>query len=485
MLCDFFRIFAFSSNFATLSLTSMLMPTMLFLYNTASRSVQPIKPIVPGKIGMYCCGPTVYQRAHIGNLRAYVMEDILRRVLESVEGYEVKHVMNITDVGHLVGDEDEGEDKIEKSSREQGKDAWHIAREYEKLFRADIAMLNVLEPSAMPRATEHIAEQIELVKALEEKGYTYRTSDGIYFDTSKMSSYGRLSGQRLEDKQGGARVEMNQEKRNATDFALWKFSPADQQRQMEWDSPWGKGFPGWHIECSAMSRKELGQPFDIHCGGVDHIPVHHENEIAQSECAYGVPYVQHWTHVEFLTVEGQKMSKSIGNVFNLDDLRGGGIDARALRLFFLGAHYRSKQNFTWEAVKGAQSAFIRLERIVRTWAKPTNGIALLEEKFRNALLDDLNTPSALAVMWEIAESSYDDGAKAASMIFIDRVLGLGLADVISRPLLVPADVQALAERRLKARQAKDWVESDRVRDEMAALGWVVQDTKDGYTIERL
>ncbi len=460
---------------------------MLSLYNTATKSIQPIKPVIPGKIGMYCCGPTVYQRAHIGNLRAYVMEDILRRTLESIEGYEVKHIVNITDVGHLVGDEDEGEDKVEKSSREQGKDAWEIAREYERLFRADIARLGILEPSAMPRATEHIAEQIELVRTLEEKGYTYQTSDGIYFDTSKMPSYGRLSGQRLEEKQEGARVEMNQEKRNPTDFALWKFSDPTPlaKRQMEWPSPWGIGFPGWHVECSAMSRKELGQPFDIHCGGVDHIPVHHENEIAQSECAYGVPYARHWMHAEFLTVDGQKMSKSIGNVFSLDDLRTHGIDDRALRLFFLGAHYRSKQNFTWEAVKGSQNALARLERTVRSWPSPTNGIAVLEEKFRNALLDDLNTPTALAVLWEVIESAYDEGAKAASVLFMDRVLGLGLADIVSKPLFVPSDIQALAKKRLEAREAKDWAESDRIRDELSALGWTVLDVKGGYRLEHV
>jgi cysteinyl-tRNA synthetase len=234
-----------------------------------------------------------------------------------------------------------------------------------------------------------------------------------------------------------------------------------------------------------MSRKELGQPVDIHCGGVDHISVHHENEIAQSECAYGVPYVNHWMHVEFLTVEGQKMSKSLGNAFTLDDLRGGGIDPRALRLFFLGAHYRSKQNFTWEAIKGAESAFVRLERIVRTWSAPTNGIASLEEKFRNALLDDMNTPAALAVIWETVESEHGDSAKASSLLFMDRVLGLGLEHIISKPLLIPSDIQELAKQRFRAREAKDWAESDRLRDQMSEQGWIVQDTKDGYRVERL
>ncbi|MFA5129512.1 MAG: cysteine--tRNA ligase [Patescibacteria group bacterium] len=468
---------------------------MLSLYNTASRSVEPIEPLVPGKIGMYCCGPTVYQRAHIGNLRAYVFEDVLRRTLESIEGMQVRHVMNITDVGHLVGDEDEGEDKMEKSSRETGKNAWEIAKEFEALFFQDIQRLNIESPTSAPRATDHIAEQIELIKTLEEKGFTYQISDGLYFDTSKLPSYGKLSRQILQEKQEGARVQINKEKRNPSDFALWKFShPTDLptyrltdsfKRQMEWPSPWGIGFPGWHVECSAMSRKELGQPFDIHCGGIDHIPVHHENEIAQSEAAYGVPFVKYWMHVEFLMVEGQKMSKSLNNTFTLDDLTAAGIDPRALRLFFLGASYHSKQNFTWEAIKGVQIAFAKLERAVRSWKEPENGLSAYEERFRSAMENDLNTPEALAVMWEMIDSDHDTASKSASFAFMDKMLGLGLSDLIGKTVLIPVEIKRLADERWSARTSGDWTKSDALRDELAKQGWNVNDGKGGYTLEKV
>lgn len=433
---------------------------------------------------MYCCGPTVYQRAHIGNLRAYLMEDLLRRTLESIEGYEVKHVMNITDVGHLVSDSDEGDDKMEKSAREQGKDAWEIAKEYEALFLDDVKVLNILKPSVTPRATECIQDQVDLIELLEQKGVTYKTSDGIYFDTSKMPDYGKLSGQRLEDKQEGARVETNQEKQNPSDFALWKFSPMDDKRQMEWVSPWGVGFPGWHIECSAMSHKELGQPFDIHCGGVDHIPVHHENEIAQSEMAYGAPYVNHWMHVEFLMVDNQKMSKSLGNVYNLDQVKEKGIDISALRLFFLGAQYRTKQNFTWEAVQGVQNAYEKLTRAIRSWDEAgTQGIGELEVEFRDAIEDDLNTPKALAVLWKLVDSNHDTASKRSSLQFMDRILGLGIADLKPEVIDVPNDIKLLADQRLIAKQEKNWSESDRLRDEILLKGWIVLDTKDGYRLD--
>jgi cysteinyl-tRNA synthetase len=465
---------------------------MLSLYNTASRSIKTIKPLIDGKIGMYCCGPTVYGRAHIGNLRTYITEDILRRALEYIEGYEVKHVMNITDVGHLVGDEDQGEDKMEKSSRETGKSAWDIAKEYEEMFFQDCMSLNILKPTVTPRATERIDDQIELIKALEIKGFTYQTSDGIYFDTSKFPSYGSLSGQKLEDKQEGARVEKNAEKKNSTDFALWKFSESQTtnpesrfKRQMEWQSPWGIGFPGWHIECSAMSRKELGQPFDIHCGGVDHVPVHHENEIAQSESAYGAPFVNYWLHGEFLTIEGQKMSKSLGNVYSLDDLKERGIAPVVLRLFFLGANYRSKQNFTWESIEGTKNAYEKLVRAIRTWGDcGEQGIGELEVEFRDAIEDDLNTPKALAVLWKLVDSDHDTSSKRASLKFMDGILGLGIADLKQEVAGIPDEIRALAEDRLKAKAEKNWNESDRLRDLILEKGFIVNDTKDGYEVEK-
>ena len=457
---------------------------MLKLWNTGTHALEPIIPITDGTIGLYACGPTVYQRAHIGNLRSHVMQDILRRTLETLERLRVRHVMNITDVGHLTGDVDTGEDKMEKAAREQDKDAWAISREYTDAFLHDLERMNIVKPTIMPKATDHIVEQIELIRALEEKSFTYQISDGIYFDTAKLSTYGSFSGQKLEDKQEGARVETNTEKRNPTDFALWKFSPAHEKRQMEWQSPWGVGFPGWHVECSAMSRKELGQPFDIHAGGVDLIPVHHENEIAQSVAAYGVPLAHHWMHNEFLLVDGQKMSKSLKNDYSLDQLREKGVEPLAYRLFLLGAHYRSKQNFTWEAVEGAQAALDRLRRVVRAWDKPGSGDLQIEAAFQAAIEDDLNTPKALAVLWELVDSDLATAVKSSTILWMDRVLGLQLDHSVAKPLLIPVEIKELAERRWKARQERDWPESDRLRDELATAGWHVEDGKDGYHLER-
>jgi cysteinyl-tRNA synthetase len=457
---------------------------MLKIYNTLTRRLEPLTPITAGKIGFYACGPTVYQRAHIGNLRAYIMEDVLRRTLELIEGDEVKHVMNITDVGHLIGDESSGEDKMEKSAREQGRDAWEISRENTETFLKDIDAINVLRPTVMPKATDHIQEQIDLVKILEEKGFTYRITDGVYFDTSKFPSYGSLSGQKLDEKEAGARVEANPEKKKPTDFALWKFSPAGQKRQMEWESPWGVGFPGWHIECSAMSRKELGQPFDVHAGGVDHIAVHHENEIAQSVAAYGVPLAHYWMHIEFLMVDGKKMSKSIGNTYTLDDLGVKKIDPLAFRFFVIGAQYRTKQNFTWEAITGAQSALDKLRRAVRSWEKPGGeGVAVIEEAFRNAMLNDLNTPEAIAVLWKLVDGDFATQAKSTSLLFIDRILGLKLSDAIATPFDVPKEIKAIADRRWEARKDGDWDEADKLRQELAGHGWKMLDGRDTYSLE--
>lgn len=448
------------------------------LWNTASRKLEEFYPIVTGKVGMYACGPTVYQRAHIGNMRAYVVEDILRRTLEA-DGLDVREVVNITDVGHLTDDADAGQDKLEKASQSTGESAWEIARRYTDAFIGDLKKLNIETPSAMPKATDHIAEQIALVQELEQKGHTYRTSDGIYFDTSTFAEYGKLSGQPLEEKEEGARVVVNAEKKHPTDFALWKFSPAGEKRQMEWESPWGVGFPGWHIECSAMARKELGQPFDIHAGGVDHVPVHHENEIAQSVAAFGAPLANIWFHVEFLLVDGQKMSKSLGNTFTLDELAERGFDPIDFRYFLLGAHYRQKLNFTWEALQAAKNARRKLVNTVREWKTPLIGCADLESEFFAAMHDDLNTPRALSVVWKTVDSEYATDAKAETILKMDRVLGLGLAEVVGKPVEIPADITALMEERRIARESKDWGESDRLRDEIASRGWVVEDTADG------
>ncbi len=456
---------------------------MLTLWNTATRSPQEFKPIKKGKVGLYACGPTVYNPPTIGNLRTYVFEDVLKRTLMLL-GYKVKHVMNITDVGHLVGDGDEGEDKVEREAAKQGKTAWDIAKHYEKLFDADLTRLNIVAPTGKdrPHATDYIKEQIDLVSRLEKEGYTYHTSDGIYFDTLKFAGYGKLSGQKMDDKEAGARVEINREKRHPADFALWKFSPKGAKRQMEWESPWGVGFPGWHIECSAMSEELLGQPFDIHCGGVDHIPVHHENEIAQSEAAFGKPLANYWLHGEFLLVDGGRMGKSEGNAYTLDDLVAKGFDPLAYRFYCLGTHYRSKLNFTWEGLEGAQNALRKLRHAVRSWEKPKIGCAELEAEFVAALEDDLNTPKALAIVWKLVDSDYPASAKAESILKMDEVLGLGLAEHVGKPINIPGDVKTLAEERLIARQSKDWKKSDELREAIKEKGWIVEDTKEGYEL---
>lgn len=467
---------------------------MLRLWNTPDRALEEFVPLVDGKVGLYTCGPTVYYFAHIGNLRTYLFEDILKRTLKK-QGYEVKHVMNVTDVGHLVGDGDEGEDKVEKAAATIGKSAWELARYYEEQFIKDLAALHVLPPDVMPRATDHIPEQIALVQELEKRGHTYRAYDGIYFNTSTWPSYGKFGGQSLEEKKAGARVQMNDDKRNPTDFALWKFSPETTKRQMEWESPWGVGFPGWHIECSAMSVKYLGQPFDIHCGGIDHIPVHHENEIAQTEAATGKTFARYWMHGEFLLVDGQRMAKSLGNGYTLTDIQTKfQIDPIAFRYFCLGAHYRTKLNFTAEAVQSAQTVVNK----VRTWVslvKKDNtdsalaGGKILEaphKAFLDALSQDLNTAEAIAVMVSLIQRDAQgkpiptiEGAAIqdvyATLLSMDDVLGLGLAKWEEHAQEVPAEIQALVQQRTQVRLEKNWAESDRLRDELRALGWLVED----------
>lgn len=463
---------------------------MLHLWNTLHRKLEAFTPIEQGTVGLYTCGPTVYDRVHIGNLRAFLFEDVLQRVL-MLEGYRVKRVMNITDVGHLVGDLDEGADKMQQRATRVGKTAWEIAVEYETSFREDIQALHILTPELLPRATDHIQEQIELVQLLEAKGFTYKTSDGVYFDTAKLPTYGKLSGQKLEEKEVGARVEVNQEKRQGTDFALWKFSPVGEKRDMEWESPWGIGFPGWHLECSAMAVKYLGQPFDIHCGGIDHVPVHHENEIAQSEAAFEKPLANYWLHNEFITVDGQKMSKSLGNGYTLKDIADHSIDPIAFRYFCLGAHYRSKLNFTWEALEGAQAALQKIRRWVVDYKKqgantevpPDEGVM---SEFRAALCEDLNTSKTLALVHGLlADGTRSRDVTYATLLRMDEVLGLGVADWEAESEVIPSEVQALFETREAARRSKNWAESDRVRDALKRLGWTVEDTASGSSLRKL
>ncbi len=458
---------------------------MLTLWNTLHKREEEFHPVHPPKVGLYNCGPTVYNPVTLGNWRAYLVVDFLRRTLGTL-GYEVTHVMNITDVGHLVGDGDDGEDKVEREAKKRGMTAWELARFHETHFLHDMQRVHMLTPHVLPRATEHISEQITLVQELEAHGIAYKISDGIYFDTSKFSAYGALSGQRLEEKEPGARVVVNEEKKHPSDFALWKFSPSVETgvvRQMEWESPWGIGFPGWHIECSAMSAKYLGQPFDIHCGGVDLIPVHHENEIAQTMAATGEPLAHYWLHNEFLLIDGGRMGKSLGNAYTLDDVIAKGFDPLAYRYFCLGAHYRSKLNFTWEALEGAAQALRKLRSMAHGFSLDGAVDDDVWKLFTDALEQDLNTPRALAVMWDFLKSSATDEGKGATLCKMDEVLGFGLDVVVGRPYDIPAPIHNLALERQHAREQKDWARSDALRETLAQEGWSIEDKgADGYLL---
>ncbi len=456
------------------------------IYNTLTRKVETFKPIKDKEVSIYSCGPTVYHFVHLGNLRAYVFADTLRRTLVYT-GYKVKHVMNITDVGHLVGDGNIGEDKLEKGAKREGKTAYEIAEHYTQSFMNDLVLLNIpIDKYIFPRATDHIKEQIELIKKLEEKGYTYKTTDGIYFDTSKFSHYGDLAKLDIDGLKSGARVEENKEKRNITDFALWKFSPTDSKRQMEWDSPWGVGFPGWHIECSAMSQKYLGNHFDIHTGGIDLIPVHHTNEIAQSESANGEKYVNYFMHVSFLNDKTGKMSKSNEDFLRLENLISFNYPALAYKYFLLTAHYRSEVTFSYEGMDGASSAFNKLVN----WCKENKtdgGVVNVEykNKFDEAIFNDLNTSQALAIVWGlIADKIISNEDKYKTIISFDEVLGLGLLEMKKEEVIIPDEVKLLLEERKSARENKDFKLSDELRDKIKEQGFVVKDGKQGQEVEK-
>ena len=480
------------------------MPT-LDLFNTLTRAREPFVPLHPPQVGIYTCGPTVYHSAHIGNLRSYVFPDVLKKTLRLL-GFRVTHVINITDVGHLTSDADSGEDKVERAARQEGRSAWEIARAYEDEFVADLKRLHIDPPDYFPRATEHVEEQKALIARLEARGFTYRTADGIYFDTARFPAYGRLARLKVEGLQEGSRVEMG-EKRHKTDFALWKFSPAGAKRQMEWDSPWGRGFPGWHIECSAMAMRDLGETFDIHTGGSDHIPVHHTNEIAQSEAATGHPFVRYWLHGEHLVLgDDRRMGKSEGNFIRLQDLvdgKVGGItDPMAYRYLVLNSHYRKYLNFTEEALRAADTALLGLRRLLREGgapgaeaapqaepqAAPQAAPGSVAERILADLCDDLNTPKALGTLWTaLRDQALPLAKKRAAAAFAEQVLGLGLFDFTrlegaEEP--APALVRELAERRWAARQAKDFAESDRLRALIEQEGYTMRDRKEGYDLVR-
>lgn len=453
----------------------------IYLYNTLTRKKQEFKPIKKGEVGLYTCGPTVYDYAHIGNLRTYVFEDILKRVL-IYNGYKVKHVMNITDVGHLTGDMDMGEDKLEKGAKREGKSAWDIAEFYTRAFQNDLKKLNIKQDDInWLKATDTIKEQIAMVKILEEKGYTYKTSDGVYFDTSQFPKYNKLSHLKLEDLQEGARVEKNEEKKNPTDFALWKFSPIGEKRQMEWESPWGTGFPGWHLECSVMSSMGLGDQLDIHCGGIDHINVHHTNEIAQYEAAYGQPFFNYWLHSAFLNITGgKKMAKSEGNFLTLENaFEKKGIDPLVFRFACLQTHYRKPMEYSEDIMRNAENGFTHLKNQVRELGEKTGEInKTYKTKFLEAINDNLNMPLALAVVQELLKSDISDADKLKTVLDFDQVLGLAL-EVVEE---LSIEVNELIKLRDTARAEKNWEESDRLRDEINQLGYTVEDSPEGQRV---
>ncbi len=453
----------------------------LKLFDTYERRVREFIPLVEGEVGLYACGPTVYNYAHIGNLRTYLFEDCLRRVLE-FNGFKVNHVVNITDVGHLTSDADTGEDKMELSARETGRDAWQLADFYSEAFKADLIHLNTLAPKIWCRATDHIVEQIEFVVDLETKGYTYRTSDGIYFNSRKLNNYGYLARLDVDGLQAGARVQLG-ERQFVTDFALWKFSNAKEQRQMEWDSPWGVGFPGWHIECSAMSAKYLGDFFDIHCGGEDHIPIHHTNEIAQTEASRGTRLANFWMHGYFLQVKNAKMAKSTGDFLRLETLIEAGYSAMDYRYFCLTAHYRSQMSFSWESLTANQTALARLYLHAYEWGAPGDVSSDYLDRFIAFINEDLNMPRALALVWDmVRDDELDPGTKKATLLKFDEIFGLQIAAWQPGISEVPQAVLDLADARTQARADKDWQRADELRDQIADLGYAVEDTREGPKI---
>lgn len=463
---------------------------MLELYNSLSRKKEEFVPLNEKFVGMYSCGPTVYSYAHIGNLRTYIFMDLIRRALK-FNGYKIKGVLNITDVGHLTYDSDDGEDKMAKASREQQKSPTEIADFYTKIFFDDLAKLNIEKPEIIAKATDHIQEMIDYVVSLEKGGFGYETRDGIYFDIGKFPRYGSLSGAKLDDQIAGARVEVNDEKRHPADFAIWK--KAEPNHIMQWPSPWGMGYPGWHIECSAMSQKYLGKQFDIHSGGVDHIPIHHENEIAQNEALTDEKSVNYWLHGEFMLVDGGKMSKSLGNVYTVAQLEEKGYSALDFRFFCLNAHYRKKLNFTFEGLTAAKVSRERLEQNLyqhkisnnQTDSKILNDY---KSQFAAAINDDLNAPLALGVLFSMIKEEKSKDIFNLALEF-DKVLGLSLdkvTNVSSEPKLdYPAEVDKLVKDRTQAKKDKNFALADKIRADIANLGYSILDTREGVKVTKL
>ncbi|MFH1326691.1 MAG: cysteine--tRNA ligase [archaeon] len=469
------------------------------VYNTLTRKKENFKPIKKAQVGMYSCGPTVYWYQHIGNLRTYLFSDILKRTL-MFNGYNVKHIINVTDVGHLTSDEDQGEDKIEKAAKREGKSAKEISNYYLKVFREDFKKLNILEPEIWSKATEHITEQINLIKTLEKKGFTYKTRDGIYFNTKKLKDYGKLAKLKKEKLQAGKRISLK-DKKNSTDFALWKFSEKKGERQQEWKSPWGIGYPGWHLECSAMSMKYLGKQFDIHTGGIDHIQIHHTNEIAQSEAATGKKFVNYWMHAGWLLFKGEKVSKSKGGLYTINELEKQGFNPLEFRYLALTTKYRKPLNFTLDNLKKAKESYQRLKNIISEIKddKKTNEIYLKE--FESAINNDLDMPKALQILWKLVRDEKAQG-KLQTIKKIEEVFALNLLKkekVIKEEVKLKDDVKVIVYKGIKptkeltnlinerelARDKKDWKKADELRNKMNKAGYSLEDTKKGSVVKKI
>jgi cysteinyl-tRNA synthetase len=483
----------------------------IYFYNTLGRKLEKFKPIKTGEASIYSCGPTVYSYQHIGNLRSYIFADILKKTL-IFNGYQVNHIINITDVGHLTSDTDEGEDKIEKASTKEGKTAKEIADYYFDIFEKDLEKLNIAKPNEWPKASEHIKEQIELIEKLEKNGFTYKTADGIYFDTSKFPEYGKLSGQDLEAIKAGSRVDLR-DKKNPTDFALWKFSPSmnsgQAKRQQEWESPWGIGFPGWHLECSAMSMKYLGETIDIHTGGEDHVNIHHTNEIAQSEGATGKKFVNYWLHGAFLTFSGEKISKSKGGLYTLDDLEKLGYKPMHFRYLILGTHYRKSLDFSLDSLNAARDSYERIQQIIYKIKDDDEINEKYLTEFQEKINNDLDTPGALAILWDLLRDEKAAGriktiAKIMNVLSLsmdyesekipikyttaegkDINYTLGQGTATTNMSLITDEIKYAVVEREQARESKNWKRSDELRNEIKEWGYLIEDTPDGPVIKKI
>lgn len=463
----------------------------LILYNTLTKSKEKFSPLEKNEVKLYSCGPTVYSFAHIGNFRAYIFMDTLRRTLK-YNGYSLKHVMNITDVGHLESDADEGEDKMEKAARKENKNPYEIAKFYTDAFLADMKKLNIDMPEIITKATDNIPQMIEYVQDIIKNGYAYETSKGIYFDISKLDKYPILSNRKIDEQIAGARVEVDPEKRNPYDFAIWIKAP--ENHIMKWESPWGLSYPGWHLECSTMGRRFLGEEFDIHTGGIDHIPTHHENEIAQAKGATGKIPAKVWMHCEFLLIDGGKMSKSLGNVYTISQLEEHGISPLGFKLFCFTANYRTKLNFTFESAKASE---IALQRLYESYIRLENSDDKIEDKkiedykkrFISYINDDMNMPGAMSIIWEIARSQEKSKKLADLLLEFDEVLGLDIKNakiyLKNNNTIIPEEIEELVSKRNIARGNKDWANSDKLRDEIMARGYSIKDSKDGTIIQKM